>query len=103
MTECQNCFTRSYNFQTYFFLIFPLEEIRKYKLSLNQMNNFNNIIENNTVNIYDCLDYERKENLMDGTNMMYCNYCRVTCNSKMSTHLCTGPEILMLKLISMSN
>ena len=98
MTECQNCFTRSYNFQTYFFLIFPLEEIRKYKLSLNQMNNFNNIIENNTVNIYDCLDYERKENLMDGTNMMYCNYCRVTCNSKMSTHLCTGPEILIIIL-----
>ena len=98
MTECQNCLTRSYNFQTYFFLIFPLEEIRKYKLSLNQMNNFNNIIENNTVNIYDCLDYERKENLMDGTNMMYCNYCRVTCNSKMSTHLCTGPEILIIIL-----
>ena len=98
MTECQNCFTRSYNFQTYFFLIFPLEEIRKYKLNLNQMNNFNNIIDNNVVNIYDCLDYERKETLMDGTNMMYCNYCRITCNSKMSTHLCTCPEILIIIL-----
>ena len=98
MTQCQNCKTCSYNFQTYFFLIFPLEEIRKYKLNLNQMNNFNNIVDNNIVNIYDCLDYERKNNIMDGTNMMYCNYCRVTCNSIMSTHLCTGPEILIIIL-----
>ena len=98
MTECQNCRTPSYNFQTYFFLIFPLEEIRKYKLSLNQMNNFNNIIDNNVVNIYDCLDYERKITVMDGTNMMYCNYCRLTCKSIMSTNLCTGPEILIIIL-----
>jgi ubiquitin C-terminal hydrolase len=98
MTECHNCHTPSYNFQTYFFLIFPLEEIRKYKLSLNQMNNFNNIIDNNVVNIYDCLDYERKITVMDGTNMMYCNYCRLTCKSIMSTNLCTGPEILIIIL-----
>ena len=99
VTQCSNCHTKSYNFQTYFFLIFPLEEIRKFKLNNNQFNNFNNIIiNNNEVNIYDCLNYDRKENIMDGSNMMYCNYCKLTCPSSMSTHLCTGPEILIIIL-----
>ena len=98
VTQCSNCHTKSFNFQTYFFLIFPLEEIRKFKLNNNQFNNFNNIIDNNEVNIYDCLNYDRKENMMDGSNMMYCNYCKLTCPSSMSTHLCTGPEILIIIL-----
>jgi ubiquitin C-terminal hydrolase len=33
ITQCQNCKTISYNYQTYFFLIFPLEEVRKFKIS----------------------------------------------------------------------
>jgi ubiquitin C-terminal hydrolase len=32
VTECLNCHNRKYNFQIYFFLIFPLEEVRKYKM-----------------------------------------------------------------------
>ena len=27
VTECLNCHTRQYNFETYFFLIFPLEAV----------------------------------------------------------------------------
>jgi len=36
MTQCSNCKTIAYNYQTYFFLIFPLEEVRKYKLTNNK-------------------------------------------------------------------
>ena len=46
MTQCSNCQTYSYNYQIYFFLIFPLEEVRKFKFSNNNanssFNNFNN-------------------------------------------------------------
>ena len=46
MTQCSSCNSLSYNYQTYFFLVFPLEEVRKYK--------FSNLFNNNEVNIYDC-------------------------------------------------
>ena len=93
ITQCGGCGTLSYNYQIYFFLIFPLEEVRKFKL----MNN-NDLINNNEVNIYDCFDFERKVNFMNGDNAMYCNYCKQTCNSSMSTCLTTGPEILIIIL-----
>ena len=89
VTKCLNCNAESYNFQTYFFLIFPLEEIRKFKL-----NNFNM----NPINIYDCFDYERRINYMNGANAMYCNYCKQTCNSSMCSVLSNGPQILIVIL-----
>ena len=35
---------------------------------------------------------------MSGTNTMYCNYCKQTCNSSMRSILSTGPEILIIIL-----
>ncbi len=35
---------------------------------------------------------------MSGQNAMYCNNCKVTCDSYMSTRLITGPEIFILLL-----
>ena len=102
VTECCNCNTKIYNFQIYFFLIFPLEEIRKFKNetyynNLNN-NNFNNNLINNEVSIYDCFNYDRKKNFMSGENSMYCNYCKVTYSSIMYTYLVTSPEILIILL-----
>ena len=82
----------SYNYQIYFFLIFPLEKINKYK-SINNIG-FNS----NTVDIYDCFDYYKKINFASGENAMYCDYCKHTCNSSMQTNLTTGPEILIIIL-----
>ena len=91
ITECWRCHIKIYNYQVYFFITFPLEEVRKYK---NQFNQYNN----NIVNIYDCFDYDSKSNIMNGDNSMYCNYCKMNCDCVMSTHLVTGPEILILIL-----
>ena len=89
----------TYNYQTYFFLVFPLEEVRKFKFSnMNQFNNFNNMFSNNEVNIYDCFNYDKKITYMTGNNAMYCNFCRNTSNSSMCTVLTTGPEILIIIL-----
>ena len=92
ITQCGGCGIQTFNYQTYFFIVFPLEEVRKFKY--NQFNNFNN----NIVTIYDCFDYDRKINVMSGSNSMYCNYCKRNCNSSMCTLLTTGPEILILLL-----
>ena len=91
--QCWGCNTRIYNYQTYFFLEFPLEEIFKFVKRNNQFNNLNN-----SINIYDCFEYDRKINPTYGDNTIICNYCKKKCNFIMSTYLATGPEILILSL-----
>jgi len=51
-TQCCNCKSYIYNFQTYFFINFPLEEVRKYKIEImnNQQNYINNIQNNFFIN-----------------------------------------------------
>ena len=104
ITQCGGCNTKTFNFQTYFFIVFPLEEVRKYKLNY-QFNNFNNQfnynfnnINNNVVTIFDCFNYDKKINVMSGDNSMYCNYCKRNCPSSMCTVLTTCPEVLILLL-----
>ena len=202
-TRCCKCNTQIYNFQTYFFIVFPLEEVRKFKNDLinqqnqnnqynlmnnyqNQFNNFNcnqqfqnnnyiinqqyqnynysmnmqnqniyynamnqqyqnnnnmyqfsqnfnnypnnqlayfnnyniinqqnqnnniinqnsqsnNIINNdkNEVCLLDCFDYDKKDNIMNGENAMYCNKCKAIIDCITWTNLVTGPEILILLL-----
>ena len=97
ITQCNACYTKTFNFQTYFFIVFPLEEVRKWKIS-----NYNQFMQGifniNEVTINDCFEFDRKVNLMSGPNAMYCNYCRRTFNSSMCTILTTGPRILILLL-----
>ena len=101
VTQCSNCRVMFYNYQIYFFLFFPLEEIRKFKMQNNDwFSGFinNNLNLNNTVDIYDCFNYDMKVNYMTGDNAMYCNYCKQTCPSSTCTNLVTGPEILIIIL-----
>ena len=58
----------------------------------------NNNNKPNEVDIMDCFEFDQKVNIMSGTNAMYCNYCKQTCSSSMSTLLATGPEILIIIL-----
>ena len=96
--ECSICHTKKYNFQVGFFHIFPLEEVRKFKINqlyqqyqqdlqyqmMNNMINFyqmqallntyNVQLQNiNSVNIIDCFNFNQKQELMTGENQMYCN------------------------------
>ena len=98
ITECFLCHTKLYNYQIYFFIVFPLEEVRKFKYNNIYNFNFNFINNSNVVNIYDCFDYDKKMNLMSGANAIYCNFCKINCDASMTSYLCTGPEILILLL-----
>ena len=108
-TQCSFCRNILYNYQIYYFIVFPLEEVRKFKYpqfyinnnfnnypQYNQINNYNNIPKE--VSIYDCFEYDRKINNMVGQNQMYCNYCKANTNCIMVTKLVTGPEVLILLL-----
>ena len=89
-TQCSKCRIIKYNFQTYFFLIFPLEEVRKMKIeflinqfeqmyyNIKMMNpflyqqNFSNFKLNinnmKSVNIIDCFQYYQKMEYFTGDN-----------------------------------
>ena len=120
VTKCLNCRKDKYNYQIYFFIIFPLEEIRKSKIqqeiNLLIMNNQNmmninpllyqqnlNIIKQNapkidSVDLYDCFTYNQKIDNFTNENSMYCNICQGQFPSTYQTILYTGPEILIIIL-----
>ena len=116
LTKCSKCQLIKNNYQIYFFLIFPLEEIRKYKLEESQkqmMNMCQNMfnanpflfqqnlqkIQNiNSVTLEDCFNYNEKIDTFQGQNAMYCNFCKLQLTSFYQTKLFTGPEILILVL-----
>ena len=96
ITQCHGCGTQTNNYQTYFSIVFPLEEVLKFKHNNNQFNFIYN--NNNCVTIFDCFDYDKKIVNMSGINSMYCNYCKRNCDTSIYTVLTTGPEVLILFL-----
>ena len=90
ITQCCNCNLSLFNYQTYFFLVFPLEEVRKFI--------YQNNYSNNIVDICQCFEYDRKINYMFGDNSMYCNRCKMNTQCCMKTNLVTGPNILIIIL-----
>lgn len=111
-TKCSKCNEIKYNLQNYFFLIFPLEEVRKFKIqkimnnSQNMMfmnpllfqQNLNQLYNSQSVNMDDCFQYNEKIDFFTGENAMYCNRCKGQFNSYYSTKLYYGPEILIIIL-----
>jgi ubiquitin C-terminal hydrolase len=133
-TKCSNCPYYKHNFEAYFFLIFPLEEVRKFKIqdlvnknnqiNQNMMNpnmmnmnmgqnmmnmkmlqqefqtNLNKIqlLQNNSVDITDCFDYNQKIENFVGENAMYCDVCKRQLPATFQTTLFNAPEVLILVL-----
>ena len=117
ITKCSGCPFFKHNFEAFFFLIFPLEEVRKFKLNelsalsrnmmnMNMMMNMNNmyimnkisLLNANQVDILDCFEFNQKAERFFGENAMYCNNCRAQLPSIYKTFLYTAPEILILVL-----
>jgi ubiquitin C-terminal hydrolase len=109
MQKCLKCKNSYYLFHCYFFLNFPLEGVRKFKLDELQKNN--NIIMNqieknskiqllnkNIVDIKDCFDYNRKIDIFSGDNAIYCETCKQQNNFAWQTLLYTLPQILIIYL-----
>ena len=65
--KCLNCNIIKYNFQIYFFLNFPLEEVRKFKIN-NNMNNFMNNNCNNMNNNFNIINNNFNMNNMNFNN-----------------------------------
>ena len=92
-TICNNCNCNAnyYNYQTFNFLIFPLEKVLNYKNSLTNYNsNFNN-----TVTIEDCFKHYQLTSIL---NNYYCNKCKNQLNCSYTNKISILPNIIIIIL-----
>ena len=103
--ECQNCKTnfsyhnlnnpKCYNYELFYYLIFPLEEIKNKKYNYSMNENFQEeFIVNNIVTLNECFEYNNKTEKLSG----YCPQCKVFFDSIYSTKIYYGPNVLILIL-----
>ena len=67
-TKCLNCNNNQYNFQAYFFLVFPLEEVKKY--AIEKVNKNNQLLMNNN-NFGNNFNMSMNMNMMNNNNMNF--------------------------------
>ena len=84
---CLNCNYVTHNVQCFNILIFPLEEVRKFKGKIE-----------NKVKIIECFEYYQKVDNMFGENKIYCNHCKSHSNSCNTSKLIISPNILVINL-----
>ena len=97
-TQCGRCSTKRFDYQSYFEIIFPLEEVGKFKRNCNKQFIDCNMTQDSEVSLYDCFEYDRKVLQMSGDNCMFCNYCKGVCESSVCTNLSILPKILIIIL-----
>ena len=103
-----------YNYGIFNCIIFPLEEVKNFKInSLQSYNNYNNyncgfnnnynynfnqISQSNQVTLYDCFLYNQKSDLFCGDNKNYCNMCKQLFDSNYTSRIYVSPNVLILIL-----
>ena len=97
-TRCQGCSVIKFNFQIYSFLEFPLQQVNQYFFNNGKRPLFTQDGKNPDVDLYECFEYNRKIDLMNGENQMFCNICNKLCDSLYSTILDSGPIYLIINL-----
>ena len=95
-SQCQGCKYIKYNFQVYSFIEFPLEKVNQFCFNIGRKINNNN--KNPDIDLYECFEYYRSQEIMTGDNRMYCNICNNNCDSLYETSLYSTPKYLIINL-----
>ena len=99
--NCKNIYNQQglnspicYGFGTFYFLSFPLEEIKNMKLSkcFNQSTYFN------VLSLNDCFCYNQKSEYFTGENRNFCNVCKLYYDSNFYSKIYVSPNVLILIL-----
>ena len=85
-----------YNYGIFNCLIFPLEEVKNFKINNNCQ--FNTFQINNCVSIYDCFQFNQKTELFTGENRNYCNICQQLYDSYYTSKIYICPTVLIIIL-----
>ena len=97
-SQCQGCNNIKYNFQVYSFLEFPLQQVNQYFFNKVGKPLLTAEGKNPDVNLDECFEYNRKIDLMNGENQMYCNICNKQCDTLYCSLLYSGPNYLIINL-----
>ena len=97
-SQCKVCQILKYNFQIFSFLEFPLQQVNQYYYNMGRRPLFCNDGTNPDVNLYECFEYYRKLDLMNGDNQMYCMKCNISCDAFYSTSIFLAPKNLIINL-----
>ena len=106
--QCLNCKKSTFNFSIFNFIIFPLEEARKYSIQQGQMLILNQRIKtfiqlmNNSkegkITLKNCFEYNQKLDFLQGENSIFCNHCHISSNAQMYNKIIFAPKILIIVL-----
>ena len=97
-SQCKGCNIIKFNFQLYSFLEFPLQHINQYFYNNGKRPLFTQDGKNPDVDLYECFEYNRKIDLMNGENQMYCNICNKLCDATYTNFIYSGPNYLIINL-----
>ena len=98
-SQCSGCLCTKYNFQIYSFLEFPLEQVNIYMYQIGRRNNIVNQGQKNPdVNLYECFEYYRKVDILNGQNQMFCNICNGNRDTYYGTTIYSLPNYLIINL-----
>jgi ubiquitin C-terminal hydrolase len=108
IVHCLNCGYNTFNFSIFNFIIFPLEEARKYSIQQGQILILNQRIKtfiqllNNTkegkITLKNCFEYNQKLDFLQGENSIFCNHCHKSSNAQMCNKIIFTPKILCIVL-----
>ena len=97
-SKCQGCNIIKFNFQIYSFLEFPLQQVNQFFFNKGKRPLFTSDGKNPDIDIYECLEYNEKIEVMTGDNQMFCNNCNKLCNALYSSLLYSSPYYLIINL-----
>ena len=89
-----------YNYGIFNVLIFPLDEVRKYREQMMKLNNVHINMGNlsNIVNINECFFYNQKSEYFTGQNQNWCNICNQQYDSLYTSKIFVSPNVLIIIL-----
>jgi ubiquitin C-terminal hydrolase len=89
-----------YNYGIFNILIFPLEEVRKYREQFMAFNNVNFSMGNmsNMVTMFECFLFNQKSDFFTGDNKNYCNICKQLYDSVYTSKIFSSPNVLIIIL-----
>ena len=91
--QCKRCGFQTNNFNIMNMIIFPLEKVRLYVLKQNPQG-----LTKPNITIFDCFEQSEQPEMLEGSNQIFCNNCRLSSDATSCNKLYTCPEVLTIIL-----
>ena len=89
--KCLNCQYHKLSYTIYNIIIFPLEKVREYMVKTHPNGFF-------SVNLEDCFEHYQENEILFGSNQIYCNCCNQMANASNGNKLFTAPDVMTIVL-----